>query len=57
MADFDIASKERDGMGPHGTNVGLLRVLGPDHGATPVTAGTAHLPRPLRFHRAAQHAA
>ena len=31
MADFDIASKERDGMGPHGTNVGLLRVLGPAH--------------------------
>ena len=31
MADFDITSKERDGMGPHGTKVGLLRVLGPAH--------------------------
>ena len=31
MADFDITSKTRDGMGPHGTQVGLLRVLGPAH--------------------------
>jgi ethanolamine permease len=31
MADFDITSAERDGMGPHGTKVGLLRVLGPAH--------------------------
>lgn len=31
MADFDITSGERDGMGPHGTKVGLLRVLGPAH--------------------------
>lgn len=31
MADFDITSKTIDGMGPHGTNVGLLRVLGPAH--------------------------
>ena len=31
MADFDITSKERDGMGPHGVQVGLLRVLGPAH--------------------------
>ena len=29
MASFDITSKTMDGMGPHGTNVGLLRVLGP----------------------------
>ena len=31
MADFDITSKEIDGMGPHGAKVGLLRVLGPAH--------------------------
>lgn len=31
MADFDITSETRDGMGPHGTKVGLLRVLGPAH--------------------------
>jgi ethanolamine permease len=31
MADIDITSKEIDGMGPHGTKVGLLRVLGPAH--------------------------
>ncbi len=31
MADIDITSKVRDGMGPHGTKVGLLRVLGPAH--------------------------
>lgn len=31
MAEFDITSAERDGMGPHGTKVGLLRVLGPAH--------------------------
>ena len=31
MADFDITSTTRDGMGPHGTKVGLLRVLGPAH--------------------------
>ena len=31
MADFDITSGVRDGMGPHGTKVGLLRVLGPAH--------------------------
>ena len=31
MASFDITSKTMDGMGPHGTNVGLLRVLGPAH--------------------------
>ena len=31
MADFDITSATRDGMGPHGTKVGLLRVLGPAH--------------------------
>ncbi len=31
MADFDITSGARDGMGPHGTKVGLLRVLGPAH--------------------------
>ncbi len=31
MTDFDITSAERDGMGPHGTKVGLLRVLGPAH--------------------------
>ena len=31
MTDFDITSKEMDGIGPHGTKVGLLRVLGPAH--------------------------
>lgn len=31
MQDFDITSQVRDGMGPHGTQVGLLRVLGPAH--------------------------
>ena len=31
MTDFDITSKEMDGMAPHGTKVGLLRVLGPAH--------------------------
>ncbi|MFZ1468950.1 MAG: amino acid permease [Paracoccaceae bacterium] len=31
MADFDITSDKIDGMGPHGTKVGLLRVLGPAH--------------------------
>ena len=31
MADFDITSQTMDGMGPHGTKVGLLRVLGPAH--------------------------
>ena len=31
MANTDITSKEMDGMGPHGTVVGLLRVLGPAH--------------------------
>lgn len=31
MADFDITSEKMDGMGPHGTKVGLLRVLGPAH--------------------------
>ena len=31
MASFDITSKTMDGMGPHGTKVGLLRVLGPAH--------------------------
>jgi len=31
MADIDITSQEIDGMGPHGTKVGLLRVLGPAH--------------------------
>ena len=31
MAQTDITSSERDGMGPHGTKVGLLRVLGPAH--------------------------
>ena len=31
MTDIDITSKEIDGMGPHGTKVGLLRVLGPAH--------------------------
>ena len=31
MANTDITSKTMDGMGPHGTKVGLLRVLGPAH--------------------------
>ena len=31
MANTDITSKTMDGMGPHGTKVGLLRVLGPTH--------------------------
>ncbi len=31
MSDTDITSAERDGMGPRGTKVGLLRVLGPAH--------------------------
>ena len=31
MSDIDITSKTMDGMGPHGTKVGLLRVLGPAH--------------------------
>lgn len=31
MSDIDITSKEIDGMGPKGTKVGLLRVLGPAH--------------------------
>ncbi len=31
MAQTDITSKIMDGMGPHGTKVGLLRVLGPAH--------------------------
>lgn len=31
MADFDITSQKMDGIGPHGTKVGLLRVLGPAH--------------------------
>lgn len=31
MADIDITSQTIDGMGPHGTKVGLLRVLGPAH--------------------------
>ena len=31
MANTDISSKTADGMGPHGTKVGLLRVLGPAH--------------------------
>ncbi len=31
MSDFDITSQKMDGMGPHGTKVGLLRVLGPAH--------------------------
>jgi ethanolamine permease len=31
MANTDITSKVIDGMGPHGTKVGLLRVLGPAH--------------------------
>ena len=31
MTDINISSKEIDGMGPRGTKVGLLRVLGPAH--------------------------
>ncbi len=31
MAEFDITSEVRDGIGPHGAKVGLLRVLGPAH--------------------------
>ena len=31
MTDVDITSQTMDGMGPHGTKVGLLRVLGPAH--------------------------
>ena len=31
MANFDITSAKADGMGPKGTQVGLLRVLGPAH--------------------------
>lgn len=31
MTDFDITSQTMDGIGPHGTKVGLLRVLGPAH--------------------------
>ncbi|MFC3085175.1 APC family permease [Tabrizicola soli] len=31
MTDIDITSQTMDGMGPHGTKVGLLRVLGPAH--------------------------
>ena len=31
MTQFDITSTTMDGMGPHGTKVGLLRVLGPAH--------------------------
>ena len=31
MANTDITSKTIDGIGPHGTKVGLLRVLGPAH--------------------------
>ncbi|MFN3577031.1 MAG: APC family permease [Tabrizicola sp.] len=31
MTDIDITSNTMDGMGPHGTKVGLLRVLGPAH--------------------------
>ena len=31
MTQVDITSKTMDGMGPHGTKVGLLRVLGPAH--------------------------
>jgi ethanolamine permease len=31
MAETDITSKTMDGMGPHGTQIGLLRVLGPAH--------------------------
>ncbi len=31
MTQVDITSPTMDGMGPHGTKVGLLRVLGPAH--------------------------
>ncbi len=31
MAETDITSKTMDGMGPRGTKIGLLRVLGPAH--------------------------
>jgi len=31
VAEFDITSQGADGMGPKGTKVGLLRVLGPAH--------------------------
>ena len=31
MTEVDITSQTMDGMGPHGTKVGLLRVLGPAH--------------------------
>lgn len=31
MTQVDITSQTMDGMGPHGTKVGLLRVLGPAH--------------------------
>ena len=31
MTQFDITSPTIDGIGPHGTKVGLLRVLGPAH--------------------------
>ncbi|WP_295080685.1 APC family permease [Tabrizicola sp.] len=31
MTQVDITSTTMDGMGPHGTKVGLLRVLGPAH--------------------------
>lgn len=31
MANTDITSPTMDGMGPHGSKIGLLRVLGPGH--------------------------
>ena len=31
MANTDITSSKMDGMGPHGSKIGLLRVLGPGH--------------------------
>ncbi len=31
MAEFNITSQRIDGIGPHGTRIGLLRVLGPAH--------------------------
>ncbi|HMS94070.1 MAG TPA: amino acid permease [Tabrizicola sp.] len=31
MSNTDITAQTMDGMGPHGTKVGLLRVLGPAH--------------------------
>jgi len=37
--------------------VRLLDVLGPVYGATPDTVGTAHLARPLRWHRVARETA